>query len=196
LSYGFWDYRHPSEIFDELASLTPAYTGMSYGRLERGGLQWPCPTKHHPGTAYLHQGRFARGMGQFHAVEFKPAAELPDDEYPFYLSTGRIRYHYHTGTMTRRSRGLVYVAPEERIEMNPQDAARMGIEDGDTIQLRSRRGQVRARVRITQRSAPGMVFGTFHFKETPINLLTNDALDPIGKIPEYKVCAVSVEKVA
>jgi len=196
LSYGFWDYRHPSEIFDELASLTPAYTGMSYGRLERGGLQWPCPTKYHPGTAYLHQGRFARGMGQFHAVEFKPAAELPDDEYPFYLSTGRIRYHYHTGTMTRRSRGLVYVAPEERIEMNPQDAARMGIEDGDTILLRSRRGEVRARVRITQRSAPGMVFGTFHFKETPINLLTNDALDPIGKIPEYKVCAVSVEKVA
>ena len=195
LPYGYWEYDSPSQIFDELASLTPSYAGMSYPRLERGGLQWPCPNKYHPGTPYLHKDRFARGLGKFHAVEFAPAAELPDDEYPFYLSTGRIRYHYHTGTMTRRSPGLNKIAPEERVEMNPQDATAMGIQEDDWVRVTSRRGQVQARVRVTERSAPGMVFGTFHFHESPINVLTNNALDPVGKIPEYKVCAVRVEEV-
>jgi formate dehydrogenase major subunit len=192
--FGYWDYRSASEIFDEIASVTPSYAGMSYERLERGGLQWPCPTKYHAGTTYLHKERFARGLGKFFAVEFAPPAEMPDEEYPFYLSTGRIQYHYHTGTMTRRSRGLDRVAPEERIEVNPQDAAKLGLHEGDWATVTSRRGTVTARVRLTDRSAPGLVFGTFHFREVPINLLTNDALDPVGKIPELKVCAVRIEK--
>ncbi len=194
-SYGYWEYRTAEEIFDELAALTPSYAGINYGRLERGGLQWPCPNKYHPGTPYLHKERFATddGRGRFHRVAYVPPAELPDEEYPFYLSTGRIRYHYHTGSMTRRSRGLAKVAPEERIEMHPEDAQRLGISEGDWVRVISRRGEVRARVRLTDRSAPGMVFGTFHFAEVPINQLTNNALDPVGKIPEYKVCAVRVE---
>jgi formate dehydrogenase alpha subunit len=199
--YGRWDYRSAEDIFDEVAGLTPAYAGISYERLERpgsggkSGLQWPCPTKYHPGTPYLHKERFARGLGKFHAVAFKPPAELPDGEYPFYLSTGRIQYHYHTGTMTRRSPGLERIAPEERIEMHPDDAASLAIAHGDWVRVISRRGEVKARVRLTDRSAPGLVFGTFHYREAPINLLTNDALDPVGKIPEYKVAAVRVEKV-
>ena len=179
---------------DEVASVTPSYAGISYARLEQGGLQWPCPDKSHPGTPYLHKGRFARGLGKFHGVQWHPAMELPDDEYPFYLSTGRIREHYHTGTMTRRSKGLHKLAPEARIQMNPADALAMGIAEGDWVKVISRRGAVQARVRLTDRSAPGMVFGTFHFAEAPINQLTNDALDPTGKIPEFKVAAVRVEK--
>jgi len=195
-SCGFWEYESPSQVFDELASLVPTYAGISYQRLDRGGLQWPCPSKYHPGTRYLHKGRFARGLGKFHVVDYKPPAELPDEEYPFYLSTGRIREHYHTGTMTRRSSGLDHLAPEERIQMHPDDAAMLGIAEGDWVLLTSRRGCVRARVRLTDRSLPGMVFGTFHFAEVPINELTNDVVDPIGKIPEYKVAAVRVEKMA
>ncbi len=194
-AYGRWDYASPSEIFDEMASLTPSYAGISYERLERGGLQWPCPTKYHPGTPYLHKGRFTRGKGKFAAIEFAPSAELPNEEYPFYLSTGRIRYHYHTGTMTRRSPGLETIAPEERLELNPQDAQRMGIAEGDLVRVTSRRGSIEAKVRLSERSSPGMVFGTFHFREVPINVLTNNALDPVAKIPEYKVCAVRVERV-
>jgi formate dehydrogenase alpha subunit len=199
-SYGRWDYRAASEIFDEIAGLTPSYAGISYERLERigtggkSGLQWPCPTQYHPGTPVLHRERFARGKGKFHAVAFRPPAELPDAEYPLYLSTGRIQYHYHTGSMTRRSPALEHIAPEERIEMHPEDAAPLGIAHGDWVRMISRRGEVKARVRLTDRSAPGLVFGTFHYREAPINLLTNDALDPVAKIPEYKVAAVRVEK--
>jgi predicted molibdopterin-dependent oxidoreductase YjgC len=142
----------------------------------------------------LHKERFARGKGKFHAVAFKPPAELPDAEYPLYLSTGRIQYHYHTGSMTRCSPALEHIAPEERIEMHPEDAAPLGIAHGDWVRVLSRRGEVVARVRLTDRSAPGLVFGTFHYREAPINLLTNDALDPVAKIPEFKVAAVRVEK--
>jgi formate dehydrogenase alpha subunit len=191
---GYWDYRSASAILHEVASVTPSYGGISHERLERGGLQWPCPDKGHPGTPYLHKGRFARGLGKFHGVQWQPAMELPDEEYPFYLSTGRIREHYHTGTMTRRSRGLNRLAPEERIQMHPDDAHAMDIAEGDWVKVISRRGAVQARVRLTDRSAPGMVFGTFHFAEVPINQLTNDALDPTGKIPEFKVAAVRIEK--
>ncbi len=194
-SLGYWDYQSPAEIFDELAGLTPSYAGINYQRLERGGLQWPCPSKYHPGTPYLHKDRFVRGLGRFHPVEYRPPAEVPDGEYPFYLSTGRIRFHYHTGTMTRRSRGLDCIAPEGFIEMNLLDAESLGITDGDWVRVISRRGAIKARVKLTERCSAGMIFSTFHFKEVPVNLLTNDALDPIGKIPEYKVCAVRVEKV-
>ena len=194
--HGNWQYESPSEVFDELASLTPSYAGMSYARLEREGLQWPCPTRYHPGTKFLHEGRFTRGLGHFHAVEYLPPAEWPDEAYPFLLSTGRIRYHYHTGTMSRRSRALDLIAPRELIEVHPADAERLGIQNGDRVRVASRRGEVEANVRLTDRSAPGMIFATFHFSETPINRLTNDALDPTGKIPEYKVCAVLMEKIA
>jgi len=195
LAYGTWDYASPSEIFAEMAALVPSYAGISYERLEGGGLQWPCPSPDHPGTPYLHKDSFARGLGKFHTVEFAPSAELPDEEYPFYLSTGRIRFHYHTGTMTRRSRALNILAPEERVEMNPQDAEALGIGDGQYVWVVSRRGRVKARVRLTERSPRGVIFATFHFHEAPINTLTVAALDPVAKIPEYKVCAVRVEPV-
>lgn len=194
VSHGYWDYQSPSEIFDELAALTPSYAGMSYARLERGGLQWPCPNKYHPGTPVLHTDRFVRGLGKFHPVEHVPPAEVPDSAYPFLLSTGRIRFHYHTGTMTRRSRGLNCVAPEGFVEMNPQDAAALEVHDGERVRLISRRGAITSRVRLTGRSPRGMVFATFHFRESPVNVLTHDALDPTAKIPEFKVCAVRVEK--
>ncbi|SHF78069.1 formate dehydrogenase major subunit [Desulfacinum infernum DSM 9756] len=193
---GYWDYADPSEIFDELAAVTPIYAGLSYKRVERGGIQWPCPSRHHPGTPYLHKDRFARGRGKFHALAFQGPAELPDEEYPFYLSTGRIRFHYHTGTMTRRCRGLDRLAPAERIQIHPQDAERLGIRTGDRVRVVSRRGEVEAEVLVSENPAPGMVFATFHFAEVPVNVLTNDALDPVSKIPELKVCAVRVEKVA
>lgn len=194
-SHGYWDYNSPAEVFEELTALIPTYAGMSYSRLERGGLQWPCPNKYHPGTQYLHKDRFARGLGKFHAVEHVPPAEEPDEDYPFLLSTGRIGFHYHTGTMTRRSRGLNFIAPEGFVEMNPQDALALGIFEGERVRLVSRRGEITSRVRITGRSPRGMLFTTFHFKESPVNVLTNDALDPIGKIPEFKVCGVRVEKI-
>jgi len=193
-AHGYWEYNSPSEIFDELAELTPPYAGMSYRRLDRGGLQWPCHTKYHPGTPILHQGRFVRGLGKFHAVEHTPPAEEPDESYPFLLSTGRIRYHYHTGTMTRRSQGLNFIAPEGFVELNPEDAAALKVRDGERVRLVSRRGGITSRVRITERSPRGLIFGTFHFSESPVNVLTNDALDPTAKIPEFKVSAVRVEK--
>jgi formate dehydrogenase major subunit/formate dehydrogenase alpha subunit len=194
-AFGYWEYGSAREIFEEIASVVPSYAGITYERLERGGLQWPVPTKYHPGTPYLHKEKFARGLGKFHAVEFRPPAELPCDEYPLYLSTGRIQYHYHTGTMTRRSPGLHKLAPEERIEVNPRDGAKYGIADGDWIRVTSRRGSIEARAKLTERSGPGLVFGTFHFKEAPINLITSDAWDPVGKIPEFKVAAVKIERI-
>ena len=194
-SHGYWDYASPAEIFDEMTTLTPSYAGISYDRLERGGIQWPCPNKYHPGTPYLHKDRFVRGLGYFQALEFRRPAEVPDSDYPFYLINGRIGFHFHTGSMTRRSRGLDIIAPQGFIEMHPQDAIDLSIKEGDWVRVVSRRGEVSAKVKITDRCAPRLVFATFHFKELPVNFLTNDALDPIGKIPEYKVCAVRIEKI-
>lgn len=190
-----WDYAAPSAIMDEIAEVTPIYGGVSFDRLEGEGLQWPCPTPEHPGTPILHVGRFSRGLGHFSPVHHQPAAELPDDEYPFMLTTGRLLQHWHTGTMTRRVEGLNFLAPEERVEMNPEDAARLGIQDGDWIRVSSRRGSVTARVKVFDRPRPGLVFMTFHFAEALGNVLTNNVVDPVAKIPEYKVCAVKVEKV-
>jgi formate dehydrogenase alpha subunit len=190
-----WTYRHPGEIMDEIAEVTPSYSGIHYDRLDEGGLQWPCPARDHPGTPILHTAKFTRGLGHFTPVQHQAAAEMPDSEYPFVLTTGRILQHYHTGTMTRRVQGLNFLAPEERVEVNPEDARRLGIADGDWIRVSSRRGQVTARARISRRPRLGLVFMTFHYAEAMANLLTNAALDPVAKIPEYKVCAVSVEKV-
>lgn len=189
-----WTYTSPADIFDELAALTPQYAGMNHARLADGGIQWPCPTVDHPGTPVLHVGKFTRGRGQFVPIDFRPPAELPDEDYPFLLSTGRILFHWHGGTMSRRSPGLDAIAPEAEAEIHPTDAHTLGVQNGELVRVFSRRGSVVATARVTRRSSPGMIFMTFHYAEAAVNLLTNDAVDPTAKIPEYKVCAVDIEK--
>jgi len=189
-----FDFAHPSQIMEEIASLTPSYGGISYERLDDGGLQWPCPTKDHPGTPILHSERFTRGRGRFIPLEYKPPMELPDNEYPLVLTTGRSLYHFHTGTLTRKVNGLNILRGEGLVEINPQDASSLGIADGEMVKVISRRGEVAARAKVTDVSPVGVVFMTFHFAESPANLLTNPALDPVAKIPEYKVCAVRIER--
>lgn len=189
-----WSYESPAAIFDEMASVTPQYRGISHERLERGGLQWPCPTPDHPGTPILHVSQFTRGLGLFCPVDYRPPAEEPDEEYPFILSTGRILFHWHGGTLSRRSPGLEAMAPEAEVEIHPADAEKLGVRTGDCVRVASRRGEVVAAVRITRRSPPGTVFMTFHYAEAAANLLTINAVDPVAKIPEYKVCAVSVKR--
>ena len=189
-----FDFDNPLQIMDEIAQLTPSYAGISYERLENGGLQWPCPTKEHPGTPIIHTQRFTRGKGRFLPLEYKPSLELPDGEYPLILTTGRSLYHFHTGTMTRKVSGLNVLNGEELVEMNPEDAQNLGIADGDRVRVASRRGEVEARAKVTEASPPGVISMSFHFTETRTNLLTNPGLDPVAKIPELKVCAVWVKK--
>lgn len=191
-----WNYTSPSRIMDEIASLTPSYAGISFERIETRGLQWPVPNASHPGTPILHTEKFARGKGLFSPVEHQEPAERPDQEFPFTLTTGRILQHYHTGSMTRRVAGLETLAPEERLELSVEDAARLGLEDGGWARVSSRRGSVESRVWVTDRVGPGLVFMTFHYAEALGNVLTNTAVDPVAKIPELKVCAVRVEKIA
>ena len=187
-------YDGAAAIQEEIASLTPSYAGITYDRLETGSLQWPCPHADHPGTPYLHKGRFARGLGKFHGVEFIPAKELPDEDYPFVLSTGRILQHFHTGTMSRRTDVLADLVSVGAIEVSPPDAERLGIADGQAVRVRSRRGEIEIAARVTDRVSPGTVFLAFHYREAPANRLTIAALDPIAKIPELKVCAVSLTR--
>ena len=177
-----------------MATVTPQYAGMSHARLEQAGLQWPCPDPTHPGTPILHTGQFTRGRGLFCPVDYRPPAELPDETYPFILSTGRILFHWHGGTMSRRSPGLDAIAPEAEVEIHPRDAEHFSLAAGDRVRVTSRRGQVVATAKVTRRSPPGTLFMTFHYAEAAANLLTINALDPISKIPAYKVCAVRVEK--
>ncbi len=186
-------YGSAGDIMEEIRRVTPSYRGITYGRLERGSLQWPCPNEEHPGTAYLHRDRFTRGLGLFHAVEYTPPAELPDGEYPLILSTGRVLYHYHTGTMTRLSSGSMERVPESLVEIHPADAERLKVEDGQPVTVTSRRGSVTAKARVTEKSPRGTVFMNFHFAEAAVNRLTHPSLDPVGKIPGFKVCAVRVE---
>jgi len=193
-SSGF-DFTHPSQIMDEIALLTPSYGGISYRRLESGGLQWPCPTPEHPGTPILHTQQFTRGRGRFIPLGYRPPEELPDKEYPLVLTTGRSLFHFHTGTMTRRVGGLNVLKPRAEVEMNPADASKLGIADGEMVRVTSRRGEVTVNAKLTTVSPVGVVFMSFHFAEGPANLLTNDAFDPVAKIPEYKVSAVRVEKI-
>ena len=185
-----------ADIVEEIAQLTPIYGGISYTRLEeRGHLQWPCRDAQDPGTPYLHEGRFSRGLGRFIPVSYKEAAELPDEEYPFTLTTGRIMFHWHTGTMTRRSEKLNKEVPEGYVEISPQDAERLSLSNSERISVISRRGQIETRAWITLRVPPGVIFAPFHFAEAAANLLTNPVLDPVAKVPELKVCAARVEKV-
>jgi formate dehydrogenase alpha subunit len=190
-----WAYDSPQQIFQEMAELTPQYAGLSHARLEAGGLQWPCPLPDHPGTPILHARQFTRGKGLFSPVDYVPPAEPTDEQYPLVLSTGRVLFHWHGGTLSRRSPGLDGLAPEAELEIHPDDAGRLGIAQGTLVAVRSRRGEVRAKARISRRSPPGTVFLSFHFAEVPANRLTSSAVDPVAKIPEYKVSAVSVEPI-
>lgn len=191
-----FDFSHPMEIMEEIASLTPNYKGISYERLENGGLQWPCVTREHPGTPILHTERFPTktGRGKFMPLRYKPAAEIPDDEYPLLLTTDRSLYHYHTGTMTRKVDGLNVLRNHELVEINQKDATALGITDGEVVRVISRRGEVTAKVKVRDVFSSGVVSMTFHFAESPTNVLTSPALDPVAKIPETKVCAVRIEK--
>jgi len=190
----YWRYASTADIFAELARVTPIYRGMSYERLEGAGLQWPCPDDEHPGTPILHVGHFARGLGKFHAVSASDPAEQPDEEFPLILTTGRILYHYHTGTMTRRSGPLSWVEPRGFVEINAADAAAIGVQDRHAVVVKSRRGKVRTSARISENVPPGTVFLAFHWREASANILTQDfKLDPVAKIPEYKICAVRLE---
>jgi formate dehydrogenase alpha subunit len=189
-----WDYTHPSEIWEEMRQLTPDFGGITYERLEReGGVHWPCPSEDHPGTPYLFEDGFPRGRGKFWTVEYGTESELPDDEYPFILSSGRVLYHWHGGTITRRSK-LDDIWPEATVELSPGDAEKLGLETGDWVRVWSRRGEIKLRVMVTGRSPDGTVFIPFHFVEAAANLLTNNKIDPRAKIPDFKVCAVNLEK--
>ncbi|MCD4719573.1 MAG: molybdopterin-dependent oxidoreductase, partial [Desulfobacula sp.] len=189
-------YDSPEAIFKEITSLTPSYAGITYERIEGPGLQWPCPSLEHPGTPFLHKdGKFTRGKGLFHAIEYKPPAEVVDDEYPFWMTTGRVYAHYHTGTMTRNSKSLDNEISEGFLEIHPEDAKALDICDGHKIRMASRRGEIETRITITDRVEKGVVFMPFHFEEASVNKLTNPAYDPIAKIPELKVCAIKLEKV-
>ncbi len=191
----YWRYDSTTEIFEELAKATPIYSGMSHARLAQSGLQWPCPTPDHPGTPILHSEKFARGLGKFAAVEANEPAEMPDEEYPFVLTTGRVLYHYHSGTMTRRSMPLDWREPEGFVEVNPEDAENANLEDKQEVVISSRRGSVQTKVRLSSNVSPGTIFLAFHWREAPANILTQDfALDPVAKIPEYKITAVKIEK--
>lgn len=187
-------YQSAGEIMDEVARVTTSYAGISFARLDQGSLQWPCPTPDHPGTRYLHKDKFTRGLGKFHPVEHIPPDELPDAEYPMVLSTGRRLYHYHTGTMTQRTGALEVAYPEEYLELNHMDAEKIGVKDGDKVEVTSRRGSVELAVRISERVTSGLVFTSFHYPKVAINQLTNPARDPLSKIPELKVCAVRVTR--
>jgi formate dehydrogenase alpha subunit len=185
-------FQTASQIMDEIASLTPIYGGIRFNRLDHGGLQWPCPDTSHPGTTFLYQDSFARGRAKFHAVDYVPPAESTSEKFPLVLTTGRILEHWHTGTMSRRSNVLNELRPRGVVEMNPTDAARLKLVEGDFIAVASKRGRLEAPVHITEKSPPGIIFIAFHWREAPANTLTNDALDPLAKIPEYKVSAVKV----
>ena len=194
-SNGF-SFRNAQEVFEEIRKVTPSYAGMTYERLNTpSGLQWPCPTGEHPGTRILHREQFTRGKGKFHPAQYKKPKEEPDQEYPYTLTTGRIIFQYHTGSMTRRSPALNDEAPEGYIEINPQDAKTVGIKEGEMVGVESRRGMIETKTKISKRIKPGVVFIPFHFAESAANVLTNPALDPISKIPEYKVCAVRIKKI-
>ncbi len=192
---GFED-DSPKAIMEEINRLTPSYGGIRYERLEElGWLQWPCPSPDHPGTPYLHKGKFTRGLGKFFPLTFKEAAELPDEDFPYMLTTGRLMFHFHTGTMTRRSKKLDSEVPEAYVEMHPDDAQKVGLNGHRRVKVTSRRGEIEVAVRITPKIKPGLVFIPFHFAEAAANALTNAATDPTAKIPEYKVCAVKLEPV-
>ncbi len=190
-SSSYWDYSHPSQVIEEMARVVPEYAGVKYSRLTSGGLQTPVWDDQHPGTPFLFTESFPRGRGKFHPVDHNPVAEMPDEDYPLILTTGRVLEHWHGGTITRHS-WLDDLYPEALIEVNPSDAAHLGVRDHDAVRVTSRRGSIVLRCKVTQKTTPGVVFIPFHFAEAAANILTISAMDPQAKIPEYKACAVRV----
>jgi formate dehydrogenase alpha subunit len=188
------DYRDSEAIMREIASVTPSYGGISYGRLDMEDIHWPCTSKEHRGTPRLHVDKFTRGMGCFHPIDYLPPAEMPDQEFPLFLTTGRVLYHFHTGTMTMQSDGLNEMVPECFVEISLGDARRYKVEEGDVLRVSSRRGEIAARAQVSDQAVEGTIFIPFHFAKAAANRLTNPALDPVAKIPEFKVCAVKIEK--
>jgi predicted molibdopterin-dependent oxidoreductase YjgC len=189
-----WNYADANAIMEEIRGVTPSYKGISYQRLEKASLQWPCPNDEHPGTKILHSAAFTRGKGLFTVNHYLPPAEVTDDKYPFILTTGRILQQYHTATMTRRSKGLVSRTPEAFVEINPADAKALGISAGDKVNISSRRGKITVNANVTDSVDKGVVFVPFHYHEAAVNRLTIAAIDPVANIPEYKVCAVSLKR--
>jgi formate dehydrogenase alpha subunit len=193
---GEWVYEHPSDIWEEIRTVTPEFYGITYERLEReGGVHWPCPALDHPGSPYLFADSFPRGAGKFWPVAYSATSEATDAEYPFTLNTGRVLYHWHGGTMTRHS-SLDRIWPECTVELHPNDAARLGLVTGEWVEVTSRRGTITARLLVTGRSPEGVVFIPFHFAEAAANTLTDGRLDTRAKIPDYKVCSVRIGRAA
>jgi formate dehydrogenase alpha subunit len=186
-------YDHPHDIWKEMAGMSPSMTGINYDRLEKESLQWPCPTLEHPGTPFLHAGKFTRGLGLFQPSEHVPPGEVPDQEYPYLLSTGRILFHYNV--TTPYSGGISSVWDKEMAEVNPSDAEKLGIQTGNLVKVTSRRGQVTTAVKVTDRVLPGVIWMSFHYASTPTNELTSAVLDPTTGTGEYKVCAVKIEAI-
>lgn len=187
-------YENSRAILEEIARVTPSYCGITYERLEQGGIFWPCTGTDHPGTPCLHMDQFTCGLGVFHAIDYVPPMEVPDSEFPLYLTTGRLLYQYHTGTMSRKSEGLNEMATECFVEISSSDAGRYDVKESENLKISSRRGEIRAKAKISPKAVEGTIFIPFHFAEAAANRLTNAALDPTAKIPEYKVCAVRIEK--
>ena len=188
------NYKNAEEIMAEIAEVTPSYCGINYDRIRNEGIHWPCPSTDHPGTPCLHVDKFSCGLGVFHAIDYIPPAEVIDDEYPLYLTTGRVLYQFHTGTMTMKSEGLNDLAPRSFVEISANDADIYNIADGDLLRVASRRGEIEAEAKISDKAVTGTVFIPFHYAKAAANMLTNSALDPVANIPEYKVCAVKLSK--
>ena len=185
-------YRAAHEIMEEAALLTPVYGGILHHRLDDFGLQWPCPDADHPGTPFMHRKKFAKGLGTFNPIEFTPPDETTDMAYPFILTTGRLYFRYHTATMCRRTATLEREEPECFVEINPKDAGRIGVRSGNSVRAVSRRGEIVVKALVTDRTPEGIVFIPFHFREAAVNLITSPAVDPVAKIPEFKVCAINL----
>ena len=194
VSRGF-EYASPEAIFEEMRELTPIYQGITYEKIEKDGVQWPCRSPEEKGTPFLHKDQFSKGKGSFFPIPYREPAELIDEEFPFWLTTGRMGFHYHTRTMTGISPSLQKEAEKGFMEMNPFDAIRLGIEEGEQVSVISRRGKIETRATLTFSVGQNVIFIPFHFAESAANVLTNRAFDPVAKIPEYKVCAVKVEKI-
>jgi formate dehydrogenase major subunit len=189
-------YENSHEIFKEICAVTPSYRGITWERIDKVGIHWPCPDESHPGTPILHTTQFTRGKGMFHAIEHQPPAEQVSDDYPFVLTTGRVLYHYHTRTMTKRTEGLNRMSPECFVEISGKDARKLGLETGALVDVSSRRGKITAKLKVSHMAVDGTIFMPFHFARAAANRLTNAKLDPTAKIPEFKVCAINIEPAA
>ena len=188
-----------AQVMDEVASVTPSFAGISHERLDSeevagNGLQWPCTSKDHPGTPIMHVGKFSRGLGYCNPIEYIPSMELPDEEYPFKMMTGRVLYHYNACAMTDKTEGLNQISGHSFIEINTEDAERIGFKDGDRVRVSSRRGSIETTANVSGKTNPGECWMPFHFLDGGANWLTSDALDSISSTPEYKVCAVKIER--